>query len=229
MSDPLAQLEELLQQLPAALDAKQLGDSLTGAVRASESAAPAVARMEAWTPLLPLVAKGLRSNRVAMDRALAALSVVSTAAASAARQEELRALAERLNTVSERVDDLAALVKQAWQDHVEQFKRYESLADFLMQIPAQHATGRQLAVLARSLQRTRSFPPSAADLTTVAGAPQAIAEACEALNSASDDLARFLLELVSGRATVQDLSPEILGWLADNKIGNAVSLTLQRR
>jgi hypothetical protein len=229
MTDPLDELEDLLARLPEALREKSLGDALSTAVHSVERAAPGLTKLESIAPVALAVSRSLRPKRALVERLTERLVAVGEKANSADNQEELRDLATRLAGVPEWVGDLGMAVKQAWQEELEtDFRGYAGLAEFLERVPDLRPVGVSLGAITKSvLGKAAPFPPDAATLQSVEDARQGVAAACTPLASTSTDLAAFLLQLVGGRATVADLSPDVQRWLVEHGVVHSIGLMLK--
>lgn len=229
MTDPLLELETLLDELPAAIEARQLGEALAAVLRAVGVAAAPLSHLEAMVPVAALDVTWPPRDRTSADKATGWLLQVAREAQSAASQAELRELTPKLSGFPDRVSALEAVLCGAWQERLAaQYKPFVTLAEFLGRVlEFQAASNDMSASVAVLLERTKQFPPTEEDLREVTAARVAVNRICEELSDSTIGLAQFLLTLVNGNATLGMLTPELQRWLADHGAAEMVGLTLK--
>lgn len=229
--DPLAELERLLPEVPAAKEARALGTALS---KASEQAAAIdgrLDRLETAAVLVPLCSGHLAEEREGMDKALDELEEIAARLSAAASREDLEELQFGLRTVPK---DLAAIeqgVDRAWRRLVRGlFEGPAAAGAILSRIPATSSVGTALVQIGQSAKRIEGSPWDEASRTDLASLIERKTEVIQgwADGGAGDAITSFLRDVTSGVLPLSRLTPEIYSWLKDNQALDLFTVSLAR-
>jgi hypothetical protein len=220
-SERLQRLEQLVPLCEAIRKGAEYGAALAQATGEVRNAAALPGRLENLEPALRALqgTQYLPAGDLIPD--LEKLEVAGRNLEQCASTEALKDARFSVKDVNESLQRVEALVSKAWTARVQaEFGPLERLGTVLAGIPDTKTAGIALQNWAtQALTSSRSTGPTAESLKQFVEAQTELAGRLDALGKLGIDAAvrAFLLEVASERATLANMTPEVLAWLQIKK------------
>jgi hypothetical protein len=229
--DPLAQLETLAAQIPAARDRQRLGDALDNAVQAVTDAEAVIARLERLAELAPVVGAFLDpTDRERCRRLLTTIRGTGTHLCAARDQATLEEAARQASLLPGHVSQTEALLQRGWRDKVEgAFAATGALGAVLREIPETCELGSEMEALSQRAERLASSaddPERCAQQFSALTAERDSAREKLGRLGAGDDVVAFMLAVAGHSATLGHVTAEVREWLDAHNARNRFKVGL---
>lgn len=220
MSDALAELEGLLEALPAAVDQQKLGDRLNKVSGTLAGAAQQARRLRAVLQISAAVGFGRSEDQATLVEDLRETALNVADALEQANDEDALRNAEWAYE-KELIPELANLdraVRAQWRALVaERFQTLISFGELLARLDEESGLGERLAACGRAASGLNVT--SAEDLAREIQALLAELDALqsERATSVGGDVGLFLDALADRRATLAMITPDVHRWLTEHQ------------
>lgn len=220
MSDSLLQLEELLPQLPAAIERRRIGESLGRTGEELRDAPQQIQRFSAVLDIVRETAFSSDTNQAAamedlLDSAVSAANLMS----SAQTADQLRSVQDRYKEFTQALRNLDRQLRPHWIRVVDRdFGPLCAIGNLLEKIDGTAELGRRLTTCGRTAQKVGD-KISAEDLRDVIvqlHRERAALEIERASVTKDPETDRFLNALAVGKATLRLVTPRVQAWLEQN-------------
>jgi hypothetical protein len=218
MSDPLEDLEEAAELLPAAAAGVRLGDKAKDRLQRFSDVARQERRLKAYVELGRILdGRADAQVKALVDRALAAAREASDAMEEADDEATLEEAVLEYLSFTQALSSLEATLRPLWTRVVDQqFTPLGSAGRLLEAFPGARDLGGRMIGAATAAQQTAQTP--------VVELPTIVADLLERRSALVEEqqtvagdpkVAGFLQALADDRATLDLLLPEVLKWLGD--------------
>jgi len=232
--DPLLALTEALDNgsLQAAVESRDLGESLEKAVQAIKSQEKFLTRLEQLAEWMSLLAAHLQPAALKeLSSFLKSLrDTVRPLEADLASQEGLRGLPDALKLAEAYARPIEVRLQEVWGHYLRrEFSPREQLAGVLSRFPQHADLARRLRTTAKAALALESrFPAPEARKALEQHLRERDAQLQELEKAGTDKkIIEFLLRAAEGRATLAHVNSEILEWLSEQNALDFFQLSLK--
>jgi hypothetical protein len=220
MSDPLLELEELLPQLPAAIERRRIGESLGKAAEELRDAPQQIQRFSAVLDIARETAFASDTNQAAaMEDLLECAVSAAKLMSSAQTADQLRSVQDGYKEFTQALRNLDRQLRPHWSRVVDRdFGPLCAIGSLLEKIDGTAELGRRLTTCGRNAQKVGD-KISAEDLRDVIARLHQERNALEierASVTKDPETDRFLNALAEGKATLRLVTPRVQAWLEQN-------------
>jgi hypothetical protein len=221
MSDALVELEALLEELPAAVERRSLGEALTGASAKLRTAEHQVERIKALLSLADLVGFGSAPGQDDLVEDLRSEAAdVGEALEAADKPDELeRAVWRYEKDLAGEIGALDRALRQHWtQLSGRLFQPLVAVGELLRRISGESELGDQLVACGREAQSIPTGTPAPALLEAVRRLLTTRDQLQEQRRTAlgEGEVADFINALAENRATLAMVTAEVRAWLDEH-------------
>lgn len=220
MTDALEELEELLGDLPDAIDRRRLGDRLTQSMATLQNADHNIERIEAVIELADLTGMTLGGAGQVVQKLKEEAIEVGEWLETAESDEELRDATYEYDKVLLRtLANCEISVRNHWQvSAAQQFRPLVALGELLQRINVRPDLGKRLAETGRralNAHQTGSAKALCAEVRALRAEQQVLQTEQTELMS-EGEIGSFITAVAEHKATLEMVTPKVQQWLSEN-------------
>jgi len=225
----LSKFDALLSALPAAYERRKLGKSLTKATTSVEGALPSIALLESLAPIASeLIDSFDTEGREEVEKYLGHLRKAANVAMEATSQEHLAEVDATWHNIRQSCDRIKVDFLRAFKLlQKREFGSIVPLGQILMRLAETAEIGESLSSMGK-LALSMEMPHTSSQLTKwkdLLHQRDLIRQQLLEMGF-SDEVQLFLNAVANDQASLSDLTPGVLAWLAERKATSAFRIRL---